>query len=102
MTRERDYQPNQEGDFFKEGGKEMYKGPIYHVFYPAKLGAEDIREIMTWGDLGYRIGVAFSYDTSVGFTIPVLGDIPKQFQERFAKAGIKVKLHKERGEAIPA
>ena len=97
---EENFQPYQEGDFIKdEAGRPVkYRGPIFHVTYPAHL--DSMQEMLGWMDAGFKLQTGFSYDSDKEFTIAVMGDIPQWMQDRLKERQIRVELSKPRGEVV--
>jgi hypothetical protein len=94
--------PYQEGDFIREptgiagGFREVaFIGPIYRLHYPPQC--DEIQEMMDWMGIGYRMPSASTYDSSKGFDLMLMGDIPEWFQDRLRGAGVKIDLQKPRG-----
>lgn len=91
------FTPNQKGDFIKDdrGKRVKYQGPIWDVTYPPE--ADNMEEMASWMGWGYEILVGHSYDLSKGFTIRVMGDIPKEARENMKRNRMTCTLTKERG-----
>ena len=96
--------PYQPEDYFYDGSRKMYRGPIWKVTYPQSAHLLADNEVRSWPILGYQVRSTIQQadvQARSEFSVTVLGDIPEWFENNLKREiGATCTLVKPRGQAI--